>query len=50
LGVLVPGRETTYAYASSFEPKVSRSRSVGCGNRSFSGDFFDGISKVEHDT
>ncbi|CAL0301620.1 unnamed protein product [Lupinus luteus] len=30
--------------ASSFERKVSRSRSVGCGSRSFSGDFFEKIS------
>ncbi|CAN1247549.1 hypothetical protein LINPERPRIM_LOCUS6374 [Linum perenne] len=29
---------------SSFERKVSRSRSVGCGSRSFSGDFFERIS------
>lgn len=28
----------------SFERKVSRSRSVGCGSRSFSGDFFERIS------
>ncbi|KAI4311148.1 hypothetical protein MLD38_036066 [Melastoma candidum] len=27
-----------------FERKVSRSRSVGCGSRSFSGDFFERIS------
>lgn len=32
------------ATASSFERKVSRSRSVGCGSRSFSGDFFERIS------
>ncbi|XP_022721961.1 uncharacterized protein LOC111279249 [Durio zibethinus] len=30
--------------ASSFERKVSRSRSVGCGSRRFSGDFFERIS------
>ncbi|OIV95203.1 hypothetical protein TanjilG_21594 [Lupinus angustifolius] len=30
--------------AASFERKVSRSRSVGCGSRSFSGDFFEKIS------
>ncbi|KAK7387915.1 hypothetical protein VNO78_22713 [Psophocarpus tetragonolobus] len=30
--------------ASSLERKVSRSRSVGCGSRSFSGDFFERIS------
>ncbi|XP_010525280.1 PREDICTED: uncharacterized protein DDB_G0271670-like [Tarenaya hassleriana] len=29
---------------SGFERKVSRSRSVGCGSRSFSGDFFERIS------
>ncbi|KAF9677983.1 hypothetical protein SADUNF_Sadunf08G0164700 [Salix dunnii] len=32
------------ASATSFERKVSRSRSVGCGSRSFSGDFFERIS------
>ncbi|XP_057419446.1 suppressor protein SRP40 [Lotus japonicus] len=32
------------ASVSSFERKVSRSRSVGCGSRSFSGDFFERIS------
>lgn len=36
-----PNSHTT---ASSFERKVSRSRSVGCGSRSFSGDFFERIS------
>ncbi|CAL0325800.1 unnamed protein product [Lupinus luteus] len=35
---------TTASAASSFERKVSRSRSVGCGSRSFSGDFFERIS------
>ncbi|OIW00015.1 hypothetical protein TanjilG_26352 [Lupinus angustifolius] len=35
---------TTVSAASSFERKVSRSRSVGCGSRSFSGDFFERIS------
>lgn len=35
---------TVSASASSFERKVSRSRSVGCGSRSFSGDFFERIS------
>ncbi|KAK3194496.1 hypothetical protein Dsin_025806 [Dipteronia sinensis] len=30
--------------ASSFERKVSRSRSIGCGSRSFSSDFFERIS------
>ncbi|CAK9328978.1 unnamed protein product [Citrullus colocynthis] len=34
-----PNSDTT-----SFERKVSRSRSVGCGSRSFSGDFFERIS------
>lgn len=38
-----PNSQNT-ASASSFERKVSRSRSVGCGSRSFSGDFFDRIS------
>lgn len=33
-----------HATASSFGRKVSRSRSVGCGSRSFSGDFFERIS------
>ncbi|KAK9288147.1 hypothetical protein L1049_016595 [Liquidambar formosana] len=32
------------AASSSFDRKVSRSRSVGCGSRSFSGDFFERIS------
>jgi hypothetical protein len=32
------------ASASSFERKISRSRFVGCGSRSFSGDFFERIS------
>ncbi|OIW19600.1 hypothetical protein TanjilG_18410 [Lupinus angustifolius] len=35
---------TTTASVASFERKVSRSRSVGCGSRSFSGDFFERIS------
>ncbi|CAN0918143.1 hypothetical protein LINGRAHAP2_LOCUS30701 [Linum grandiflorum] len=40
-----PGNsQATAASASSFERKVSRSRSVGCGSRSFSGDFFERIS------
>ncbi|KAI4345399.1 hypothetical protein L6164_012527 [Bauhinia variegata] len=38
-----PNSQAT-ASASSFERKVSRSRSVGCGSRSFSGDFFERIS------
>ena len=36
--------ESDNASGSSFERKVSRSRSVGCGSRSFSGDFFERIS------
>ncbi|GMI70296.1 hypothetical protein like AT3G06868 [Hibiscus trionum] len=36
--------EATPSAGSSFERKVSRSRSVGCGSRSFSGDFFERIS------
>ncbi|KAI3443141.1 uncharacterized protein J3R85_000030 [Psidium guajava] len=32
------------AAAAAFERKVSRSRSVGCGSRRFSGDFFERIS------
>ncbi|XP_020227365.1 vitellogenin-2 [Cajanus cajan] len=35
---------TNTTTASSFDRKVSRSRSVGCGSRSFSGDFFERIS------
>uniref|UniRef100_A0A2N9GAU1 Uncharacterized protein n=1 Tax=Fagus sylvatica TaxID=28930 RepID=A0A2N9GAU1_FAGSY len=38
-----PNSQAT-ASASSFDRKVSRSRSVGCGSRSFSGDFFERIS------
>ncbi|XP_011010196.1 PREDICTED: sericin 1-like [Populus euphratica] len=38
-----PNSQAT-ASASNFERKVSRSRSVGCGSRSFSGDFFERIS------
>lgn len=38
-----PNSQAT-ASASSFGRKVSRSRSVGCGSRSFSGDFFERIS------
>jgi hypothetical protein len=38
-----PNSQAT-ASATSFERKVSRSRSVGCGSRSFSGDFFERIS------
>ncbi|KAE8708795.1 bidirectional sugar transporter SWEET17-like [Hibiscus syriacus] len=40
----IPHNETTPSADSSFERKVSRSRSVGCGSRSFSGDFFERIS------
>lgn len=36
--------ESPSVSASSFGRKVSRSRSVGCGSRSFSGDFFERIS------
>lgn len=36
-----PSGQTT---TGSFERKVSRSRSVGCGSRSFSGDFFERLS------
>lgn len=36
-----PSSQTT---TGSFERKVSRSRSVGCGSRSFSGDFFERLS------
>ncbi|GMI80112.1 hypothetical protein like AT3G06868 [Hibiscus trionum] len=39
-----PTNEATPSAGSSFERKVSRSRSVGCGSRSFSGDFFERIS------
>ncbi|XP_050365418.1 uncharacterized protein LOC126783929 [Argentina anserina] len=35
---------TASASTSSFERKVSKSRSVGCGSRSFSDDFFERIS------
>ncbi|KAJ6430528.1 hypothetical protein OIU84_021852 [Salix udensis] len=38
-----PNSQAT-ASATSSERKVSRSRSVGCGSRSFSGDFFERIS------
>ncbi|XP_022137803.1 uncharacterized protein DDB_G0271670-like [Momordica charantia] len=39
-----PTSSQATASVSSFERKVSRSRSVGCGSRSFSGDFFERIS------
>ncbi|KAL2339021.1 hypothetical protein Fmac_013467 [Flemingia macrophylla] len=47
--ILLHSNDTTPAAntntpASSFDRKVSRSRSVGCGSRSFSGDFFERIS------
>ena len=38
-----PNSQAT-ASASSFDRKVSRSRFVGCGSKSFSGDFFERIS------
>ncbi|CAN1187204.1 hypothetical protein LINPERHAP2_LOCUS38592 [Linum perenne] len=42
--VVLEEDEESTAAGSSFERKVSRSRSVGCGSRSFSGDFFERIS------
>lgn len=39
-----PNSQTIVNTSSSLERKVSRSRSVGCGSRSFSGDFFERIS------
>ncbi|KAD6453405.1 hypothetical protein E3N88_08110 [Mikania micrantha] len=36
--------ENESPYHASFERKVSRSKSVGCGSRSFSGEFFERIS------
>ncbi|KAA0049506.1 serine-rich adhesin for platelets [Cucumis melo var. makuwa] len=39
-----PNSSQASASVSSFERKVSRSRSVGCGSRSFSGDFFERIT------
>jgi len=38
------GSTSPTTHATSLERKVSRSRSVGCGSRSFSGDFFERIS------
>lgn len=38
------GSHVTTSTTTSFGRKVSRSRSVGCGSRSFSGDFFERIS------
>ncbi|XP_039058383.1 uncharacterized protein LOC120201939 [Hibiscus syriacus] len=40
----IPHNEATPSADLSFERKVSRSRSVGCGSRSFSGDFLERIS------
>ncbi|KAK6913761.1 hypothetical protein RJ641_021082 [Dillenia turbinata] len=42
--VVVDESESPNSHAASFGRKVSRSRSVGCGSRSFSGDFFERIS------
>ncbi|XP_022973792.1 uncharacterized protein LOC111472349 [Cucurbita maxima] len=39
-----PNRSQATASVSSFEQKVSRSRSVGCGSRRFSGDFLERIA------
>ncbi|XP_038878096.1 uncharacterized protein DDB_G0271670 [Benincasa hispida] len=39
-----PNSSQASASVSSFERKVSRSRSVGCGSRSFSGDLFERIT------
>lgn len=39
-----PGRRSEGSSSSSFGRKVARSRSVGCGSRSFSGDFLERIS------
>ncbi|KAK2661992.1 hypothetical protein Ddye_000566 [Dipteronia dyeriana] len=43
-GSLPRSSQATGSDASSFERKVLRSRSVGCGSRSFSSDFFERIS------
>ncbi|KAL6989974.1 hypothetical protein U1Q18_015726 [Sarracenia purpurea var. burkii] len=40
----VAAEENESPDTAAFERKVSRSRSVGCGSRSFSGDFFERIS------
>ncbi|VAH47552.1 unnamed protein product [Triticum turgidum subsp. durum] len=39
-----PGRRSEGSSSSSFGRKVARSRSVGCGSRSFSGDFLERLS------
>ncbi|KAF3337349.1 hypothetical protein FCM35_KLT17936 [Carex littledalei] len=39
-----PGGSQSNALSSSFGRKVARSRSVGCGSRSFSGDFLERLS------
>jgi hypothetical protein len=39
-----PGGSQSHASSSSFGRKVARSRSVGCGSRSFSGDFLERLS------
>ncbi|KAJ3708661.1 hypothetical protein LUZ61_012366 [Rhynchospora tenuis] len=39
-----PGGSQSQASSSSFGRKVARSRSVGCGSRSFSGDFLERLS------
>jgi hypothetical protein len=41
---LSPGGSQSHASSSSFGRKVARSRSVGCGSRSFSGDFLERLS------
>ncbi|XP_023006468.1 uncharacterized protein LOC111499184 [Cucurbita maxima] len=43
-GAILEEDESPNSHTTSFERKVSRSRSVGCGSRSFSGDFFERIS------
>lgn len=43
-GTILEEDESPNSHTTSFERKVSRSRSVGCGSRSFSGDFFERIS------
>lgn len=43
-GTILEEDESPNTHTTSFERKVSRSRSVGCGSRSFSGDFFERIS------
>ncbi|KAI4369556.1 hypothetical protein MLD38_017983 [Melastoma candidum] len=41
---VIPEDDDIDCSSNNFERKVSRSRSVGCGSRSFSGDFFERIS------